>query len=193
MPIAAVLLRAIVEGGLFDMWGASEWFAFIGLTVTIGGVYLAVTSLEETRRQAQATARDTRLILENELAAKLEFAPGHDGRLIGGIVHPPADGPQFMHAYLRNVGRYPARDIRMEITYGDERVKAENTPATLPADASSQQFQFLLNIPADQHVFSMPLRFHVTHRDGNATTSPLDTCYRLSYDQQHNLWDSFDC
>jgi hypothetical protein len=193
VTVDVVLTRAIVEGGWFDLWGAAEWFALIGLSVTIGGVWLAITTLDATKRHAEAAAEDTRRILENELAAKLEFAPNDRGQLIWGFEHPVPDGRQYLQAQLRSVGRYPARDIEIEIYHGDQRAEVHNFSGMLPAGAYPEDFQFLVNLPAEQHDFSLPMCFHVTHRDGNATAEPLDRCFRVSYDREKDKWRTLPC
>lgn len=193
MSVALTLSRAIVDGGWFDLWGAAEWFALFGLVVGGFGVSFALITLDETKRQAQAAARDARLILENELAAVLEFARNDRGQILWGNVQPVPIGRQYLHAMLRNVGRYPARDIEIEIHHGDERIEAINFSDMLPAGAYPDLFQFEVNLQAEELELSLPLRFHVTHRDGNPKAAPLDACFRVSYDHELKDWKTLLC
>lgn len=177
----------------FALWGASEWMTLLGLIATVGGLGLALWALKQTKDLAKEAATDARRILDNELSAQLEFAPDRWGPVILHSIHDVPEGQTGFAASLRNVGRYPARDVTGSIWYGNQRIEAMPLPTMLPANAEPHMFQFDLPIARGGEGPYQPLRFHVTFRDGTPESKQLDACYVLSRDHPKVIWNSRPC
>jgi hypothetical protein len=131
----SVYLRLLV--GLPDKgWGLSDMFAFLGLYVGLIAAILAVRSIwatEDSARQAAASARE---LVENELHATLDIQsdphgyrePG-DGLHVGNAGDNAVYGPGVqISGYLRNIGRYPARDVQLAAFHGSTPGRTMNPP-----------------------------------------------------------------
>jgi hypothetical protein len=200
------------------LWGASELFAFIGLLLTIAtlgiaiwGIRVAIRSLRATEESARGAAESAQKLLENELRATLDIAPNPhvypppqgDGLNAGGILDLTEGGPHvYMSGFVRNIGRFVARDIELTPFLGQKEGRVMNRPQqVLPPDAVPEQFDFYLPIslkdPTDPNSSLDALfasgeqtRLVFTFKDGNPTAEPYEVCFTFSPGSEPGVWVS---
>jgi hypothetical protein len=150
-------------------------------------------------------------LLENELRATLDIAPNPhvipapqgDGLDVGGVQTLGDGGPHvYMSGFVRNIGRFVARDIELTPFLGRQQGRVINRPQqVLPPDAVPEQFDFYLPIslvdPTDPNsslaaLFSSGEQTWLvfTFKDGNPTADPYEVCFTFAPGEEPGAWVS---
>jgi hypothetical protein len=189
---------------LLGKWGATEWLALAALLATLLG--LGLTALF-TYRSSQSAQK----LLENELRAALDVPPNSQersgsqggGLLAEGVQNLEDGGPHLsMSGFVRNIGRFVARDIELTPFLGKRQGRVKNSPPqTLFPDASEAQFD--IHVPfspvdandpnrsmAELFASGEQTRLVFTFKDGNPHADPYEVCFTFAPGDKPDTWVS---
>lgn len=195
-PLAATLSTGVVIGSqVFADWPNTDRLALIG-------VLAAILGLGATAASTYSTSRTTKEILAQELRATLDMSQGYqrvndpDQGFAFDSIADYADGGPKAHfvGYVRNIGRYPARDVALSAFHGQTKATLQNPPAPIIFPNELPDFFDILmpTTPPDPKDIKSaikplltsadPIRLVFDFNDGNEHTPPYEVCFRFHFD-----------